>query len=433
MAATASVAGFVEARFVPFMMRIMYDAYAVTSMDSSRPDAVTIRLKPGRERPVLRGHPWIFSGAVESVSGDAVTGAPVEVVGHDGTWLARGLLNPGAMLRVRLYTREAGQALEAPFFNNRVDAALVMRENLFRSAGDRTNAWRLIFSESDGLSGLIVDRYADVLSVQVGAAALAPYLGLILDHLAERTGCLVHLRVETDDVKREGVDLGRLTSLRSDEGGRVLIRENGLTFTVDIASGQKTGFFLDQRENRARVAAYARGRRLLSAYCYTGAFEVYAAAAGAAAITGVDRSEPALELAREHHRMNGTTAPTEYLRADVPEALRRYRDAGAQFDLIVLDPPRFVAGHAQLEKGLRAYKDINLLALKLLTPGGILATFSCSGLVLPDMFRTMLGWAEADSGRRVRILDRLTQPADHPGLTCFPESEYLKGLICYVE
>jgi 23S rRNA (cytosine1962-C5)-methyltransferase len=405
----------------------------MTSMESSRPTAVTVRLKPGRERPVVRGHPWIFSGAVESINGDAMMGAPVEVIGHDGTWLARGLLNPGAMLRVRLYTRDVGQPLDAAFFNDRMDAALTMREKLFRSAGDRTNAWRLVFSESDGLSGLIVDRYAEVLSVQVGAAALGPCLGPILDHLAERTGCPVNLRVEPEDVKREGADLERLAAIRPPGEGRVLIRENGLTFAVNVASGQKTGFFLDQRENRARVAAYARGRRLLSAYCYTGAFEVYAAAAGAAAINGVDRSEPALELAREHHRLNGTTAPTEYLRADVPEALRRYRDAGAQFDLIVLDPPRFVAGHAQLEKGLRAYKDINLLALKLLTPGGILATFSCSGLVSPEVFRTMLGWAEMDSGRRVRILERLTQPADHPGLTCFPESEYLKGLICYAE
>ena len=405
----------------------------MTSADTRHPGAATVRLKPGRERPVLRGHPWIFSGAVGAVSGEATVGAVAEVVAHDGTWLARGLLNPGAMLQVRLYTRDAAQSLDGEFFMARVDAALAMRDRLFQSADDRTNAWRLVFSESDGLSGLIVDRYADVLSVQVGASALVPHLGPILDHLVARTGCALHVRVEPDAASREDLDLAGLVAPRPAAEGRVVIRENGLSFAVDVAAGQKTGFFLDQRENRARVAAYARGRRVLSAYCYTGAFEVYAAAAGASAITGLDRSSSALELAREHHRMNGTAAPTDYREADVPEALRRYRDAGAGFDLIILDPPRFVASHSQLEKGLRAYKDINLLALKMLSPGGILATFSCSGLVSAEAFRTMLGWAEVDSGRRVRILERLAQPADHPGLTCFPESEYLKGMICYAE
>ncbi len=402
-------------------------------MGDPLPEPVTVRLKPGREKPVRRGHPWIFSGAVDSIQGRAAPGSVAEVHAHDGAWLARGLLNPGAMLQVRIYTRDASQAIDADFFRARLDAALAMRERLFGAADDRTNAWRMVFSESDGLSGLIVDRYAEVLSVQVGAAALAPHLPPLLEYLAGRTGLALHVRIEPDAVAREHLDLGGLVSPRPPAAERVVIRENGLAFAVDVAGGQKTGFFLDQRENRLRVAAYARGRRVLSAYCYTGAFEVYAAAAGASAIVGLDRSAPALELAREQHRLNGTTVPVEYREADVPEALRRYRDAGERFDLIILDPPRFVASQAQLEKGLRAYKDINLLALKLLSPGGVLATFSCSGLVSMEAFRTMLGWAEADSGRRVRINERLSQPADHPGLTHFAESEYLKGFICYAE
>ncbi|HOW97153.1 MAG TPA: class I SAM-dependent rRNA methyltransferase [Kiritimatiellia bacterium] len=396
-------------------------------------ERVMVRLKPGREKPVRRGHPWVFSGAVDSIEGAGAPGSVADVVAHDGTWLARGLLNPGAALQLRIYTRDTAQALDASFFQARLDAALAMRERLFQFAGGRTNAWRLVFSEADGLSGLIVDRYADVLSVQVGAAALVPHLQAIVDHLAARTGLAMHLRIEPDAATREAVDVSGVATPGPSAPGRVIIRENGLSFAVDVAGGQKTGFFLDQRENRLRVAAYARGRRVLSAYCYTGAFEVYAAAAGAVSIVGLDRSEPALELAREQHRLNATTIPVEYRAADVPEALRRYRDAGERFDLIILDPPRFVASQAQLEKGLRAYKDINLLALKLLTPGGILATFSCSGLVSAEAFRTMLGWAETDAGRRLRIGERLTQPADHPGLTSFVEGDYLKGLIGYVE
>ena len=391
-----------------------------------------VRLKPGREKPVRRGHPWIFSGAVSAVEGAAVPGGAADVFSHDGTWLARGLLNPGATLQVRIYTQDASQNLDAHFFRSRLDEALAMRERLVQIAGDRTNAWRLVFSESDGLSGLIVDRYAGVLSVQVGTAALVPHLQGILDHLAARTGLPMHLRIEPDAASREVVDLSGVRIPGPAAPGRVVIRENGLSFAVDVAGGQKTGFFLDQRENRLRVAAYARGRRVLSAYCYTGAFEVYAASAGAASIIGLDRSEPALELAREQHRLNGTAIPVEYRAVDVPEALRRYRDAGERFDLIILDPPRFVASQAQLEKGLRAYKDINLLALKLLAPGGVLATFSCSGLVSAEDFRMMLGWAESDAGRRVRLCERLAQPADHPGLTSFVESDYLKGLIGYV-
>lgn len=394
---------------------------------------VVVRLKPGRERPVLRGHPWIFSGSIESLEGEPVLGATAEVVAHDGTWLARGLLHPKAALRVRVYTRDSAQSLDPEFFIARADAALDMRERLFRDiTAERTNAWRLIFSESDGLSGLIVDRYANVLAVRVGAAALVPHLGPILDHLVSRTGDFLHLSAEPDAVTREGLEIAALRSPRPLRESRVRIRENGLDFWVDVVEGQKTGFFLDQRDNRAKVAAYAVGRRVLSAYCYTGSFEVYAAAAGAAAVTGLDRSESALELARIHQQINGTRVPVRYLCADAPEGLRRFRDAGETFDLVILDPPRFVTSRSQLDRGLRAYKDINLLALKLLTPGGMLATFSCSGLVSWEAFRTMLGWAQADAGRQVRILERLAQPPDHPALTNFPESDYLKGFICFV-
>ncbi len=398
-------------------------------------NGVTVRLKHGREKSVLHGHPWVFSGAVAAVEGDATGPVPAEVTAANGEWLARGLYHPRAALAVRLYSRREEEPLDEALFLARLDRALELRRRLFGDAGtqERTNAWRLVFSESDGLSGLTVDRYGDWLSVEVEAAGLVPFVGGILGRLREATGVAnVFVRPDEDAVEREGLDAGAAPFT---QGGAAVarIRENGLLFDVDVGGGQKTGFFLDQRANRQRVAAYARGRRVLSGYCYTGAFEVCAAAAGASAIVGLDRSESALARAQEHHRLNGTSIGVEYRKGDVPELLRRYRDAGQTFDMIILDPPRFVSSRAQVDKGLRAYKDINLLAMKLLAPGGVLATFSCSGQVSAEDFKRVIGWAAVDAGRAVRILETLGQPPDHPVLAVFPEAEYLKGLICWVE
>lgn len=394
------------------------------------------RLKHGRERPVLQGQPWIFSGAIEKWEGAPAVGAVTDVFAANGTWLARGLANPRASLAVRLYTWQREQPLDAEFFVAAVARAVALRRALpgYSEGPDvPTNSWRLIFSEADGLSGLIVDRYADVLVVQIGAAALAPFALTIIAELRRSTGVTaVRVTVAEDESEREGLAPDAFAALSDAPAQPVRIRENGLLFDVNLAGGQKTGFFLDQRENRKRVAAWARGRRMLSAYCYTGAFEVYAAAAGAVEIFGLDRSAPALEQARAHHRLNNLTAPVTYERADVPEALRRLRDAGKDFDLIVLDPPKFVLNRVQKEKGLRAYKDINLLAMKLLAPGGVLATFSCSGQVTPTDFRMMLGWAATDARRNVQIVETFSQPPDHPVLAVFPDSEYLKGAICRV-
>jgi len=281
------------------------------------------------------------------------------------------------------------------------------------------------------LSGLIADQYADVVALQVGGKVWEPWLPAVADELKAATGAsAVSVRAEADAVKREG--------LRENLGGdpvpdAVTIRENGFVFEAGLAGGQKTGFYLDQRENRRKVAAYAKGRDMLSAYCYTGAFEVCAAHAGAKSIRGWDSSGPALAQARRHHELNPSGVPAEYEVADVPLRLRSARDSRESWDLIVLDPPRMVTRREGLEKGLRAYKDVNLLAIKLLRPGGILATFSCSGLVDMDQFRKMVGWAAHDSGKRVRILETLGQPADHPVPVEAPECEYLKGLVCVVD
>ncbi|TAN37180.1 MAG: class I SAM-dependent rRNA methyltransferase [Verrucomicrobia bacterium] len=395
-----------------------------------------IRLKHGREKPIVQGQPWIFSGAIEKWEGAPAVGAVTDVLAANGEWLARGLANPAVALAVRLYTWQREQALDAEFFAAAVARAVTARRALpgYGEGSDvPTNAWRLIFSEADDLSGLIVDRYADVLAVQIGAAALVPFAAPIVAELRRLTGATtVRVTAAEDEVEREKLAPDIFAKLSDVSAQPVRIRENGLLFDVDLAGGQKTGFFLDQRENRKRVAAWARGRRMLSAYCYTGAFELYAAAAGATEILGLDRSASALEQARAHHVLNKLNVPTMYERADVPEALRRLRDAGKNFDLIVLDPPKFVLNRAQKEKGLRAYKDINLLAMKLLAPGGVLATFSCSGQVTPADFRMMLGWAAADARRPVQLVETLSQPPDHPVLAVFPDSEYLKGAICRV-
>lgn len=398
---------------------------------------VIVRLRHGRERSVLNRHPWLFSGAIAGVEGDADGGSPValaEVLDAEGRWLARGVFHSGAELAVRLYTwcdtEIPGPALCA----ERIRMAIRRREEHLRVRPmPDTTAFRLVYAEADGLSGLVVDRYADALSVRVTAKAMEVWLDDALAALSEATGIERRIvRADPEAAEREGVDAAAVAA-RSRGDGKAEFLEHGARFEADLSRGQKTGFFLDQRDNRQRVAAWAAGRRLLSAYCYTGAFEVHAAARGAREIVGLDASEAALETARRHHEWNGATAPVEYRAVDVPMELRRFRDAGRTFDMVVLDPPRFVFQASQKDRGLRGYKDINLLAMKLLTPGGILATFSCSGLVSGVDFAAMLRWAAADAGREVRVIERLGQPFDHPVLATFPESEYLKGCLCRVD
>ncbi len=394
---------------------------------------IQVRLKAGREKPILRGSAWVFSGAVEDVNGTGPAGEAADVFDVDGEWLGRGLWHPEADMTVRMFTRDPKEILDEAFFRGRIRRAVEMRHRLYGKPADwrDTNAYRMVFSEADGLSGLIADQYAEVVALQVGAKVWEPWLPVVIDELKAATGAAgVVARAEGEAVKREG--------LREDLGGdpapdMASIRENGFVFEAGLAGGQKTGFYLDQRENRRKVAAYAKGREVLSAYCYTGAFEVCAAHAGAKRIAGWDSSEPALAQARRHHELNPSGVPTEYECADVPHRLRFARDRRESWDLILLDPPRMVTRREGLEKGLRAYKDVNLLAMKLLRPGGILATFSCSGLVDMAEFRKMVGWAAHDSERRVRILEILGQPADHPVPVEAPECEYLKGLVCVVD
>ena len=403
-------------------------------VEEAFPDvAVRVRLKPGREKPVLRGTAWVFSGSIEEIDGSGAPGDPADVFDSDGVWIARGLWHPDADMSVRLFSRDPFQPLDEPFFRSLVRRSVDLRRRIFGPDGplSDTNARRLVFSEADSLSGLVADQYADVVVLQVAGKVWERWLPAVADELKSASGAsAVAIRPEPEAVQRENLS----PSLGGDPvPNSVSIRENGFVFEVGLSAAQKTGFYLDQRDNRRKVAAYAKNRDVLSAYCYTGAFEVCAARAGAKSILGLDSSEPALAQARRHHDLNPSGVPVRYEAADVPARLRLARDRRESWDLVVLDPPRLVARRDGLEKGLRAYKDVNLLAAKLLRPGGILATFSCSGLVSMDDFRKMVGWAAHDSGRNVRILEILGQPADHPVPVEMPECEYLKGLVCVVD
>jgi len=364
---------------------------------------ITATLKAGREKPVVAGHPWVFSGAIASWSKTPAAGSLVDVVAASGEWLGRGLAEGGANLAVRIYTRRESDHIDHAFFARTLQDAIGWRKRDVCSREPDTDSFRLCFSEADGLSGLIIDQYKDAARI-VAEHVLAPYLPAIRDVL-----------------QSNGLNGNAKTAVR--------IKESGFVYDVDLGGGQKTGFYLDQRINRRRVAAYAQGRRALSCYCYTGGFETHLAHRGAVSVMGIDSSAPAIELARKNQALNPGGIPIDYRVDDVPGFLRKCRDSRQIFDLIVLDPPKFASSQAQIEKGMRAYKDINLLAMKLLTPGGILATFSCSGWVKRDDFTMALAWAAKDAGRSVQILEHLGQPPDHPVSLGFPEGEYLCGVI----
>jgi len=389
-------------------------------------------LKPGREQSVLSRHPWIFSGAVERVIGDASDGDTVAVYSSRGQFLARGVLNWQSQIAVRLLTWD-DQAVNASLWRQQLVAAVERRAAL--AADESTNAYRLVHAEADGLPGLIVDRYGEWLVVQFSSLAAERQRSRLLEQLAE----LLRPRgiyERSDDEARHKEGLAPRAGPVWGEAPPELIeiREHGQRFLVDVVSGHKTGFYLDQRDNRRIAAGYCSGASVLNAFAYTGGFAVYAAAAGAARIVNLDTSQSALQLAQRIMQLNGHTAsPEDYVAANAFEWLRGCRDRGQQFDVIILDPPKFAASKSQVPGALRGYKDINLLAMKLLRPGGYLITFSCSAAITPDMFQQVMFQAALDSGRWVQAIQRLSQPADHPVLLTFPESHYLKGLVCRVE
>jgi 23S rRNA (cytosine1962-C5)-methyltransferase len=387
-------------------------------------------LKPGREKSLLRCHPWVFSGAVARVDGNPTSGATVDLQAATGQFLGRAAYSPVSQIRARLWTFDPSEQIDAAFFRKRISSAIKARDTWHITRD--TDALRLIHAESDGLPGLIVDRYADVLVLQSLTAGSEYWKEAVADLLLELSGLNdIYERSDADVRELEGLSprVGRLRGAIDHTSFPIL--ESNLKFNVNIETGHKTGFYLDQRLNRLRVRGLAEGRDVLDCFCYTGGFSVNALAGGAKSVLSVDASAEALALCRENVVLNGFPIDRhQILEGDVFQCLRKFRDEGKSFELIILDPPKFAPTFAQAEKAARGYKDINLLAFKLLRPGGLLVTFSCSGGVDAALFQKIVASAALDAGVEAQIVEHLTQGPDHPVALNFPEGAYLKGLIC---
>ena len=386
----------------------------------------SIRLREGKERSLLRRHPWVFEGSVAKGRADA--GETVRVEAHDGRFLAWAAFSPTSQIRVRAWSFDEAQRIDEAFFAQRVQRAVALRARL----GVASNGVRLVHGEADGLPGLIVDRYGDVLCAQFLSAGTERWREAIADALMASTGA-ARLYERSDSGVRNLEGLAPRTGwLRGEGASEVVIDEHGWQLTLDVASGHKTGYYLDQRDNRALFATLVRQlgcRRVLNCYAYTGGFSVAALAGGAAEVTSVDSSAPALERARAHVRLNGFDEARHTAQdADVNAFLRESLKAGRRFDAIVLDPPKFAPSAAHADRAARAYKDINRLAFKLLEPGGLLLSFSCSGGIGAELFHKIVAGAAMDAEADGAILRRLEGAPDHPTTMCFPEGEYLKGL-----
>lgn len=387
----------------------------------------SIRLHEGKERSLLRRHPWVFAGSIARGKADA--GETVRVESHDGRFLAWAAYSPTSNIRVRAWSFDEAERIDAAFFQRRIAAALALRGRL----APASDAVRLVHGEADGLPGLIVDRYGDLLSAQFLSAGTERWRDTIADLLVQATGArALYERSDSGVRGLEGLE-PRSGWLRGEGASEATIREHDWRLTLDVATGHKTGFYLDQRDNRARFAALVRQlgcRRVLNCYCYTGGFSVAALAGGAQHVTSVDSSAPALERVQAHVALNGfDPARSEAVDADVNGFLREALKAGRSFDAIVLDPPKFAPTAAHADRASRAYKDINRLALKLLSPGGLLLTFSCSGGIGAELFHKIVAGAAMDAGVDGTIVQRLEAAPDHPTTLFFPEGEYLKGLV----
>ena len=388
-------------------------------------------LKKGRERSLIRRHPWIFSGAIESADEGVEAGGIVEVVSAGGATLGFGAYSPASQIRVRMLSFGHRPVEIESLVRDRVFSAVARRSDFF--VGEYTDAVRLINAESDLLPGVVVDFYAGWAVCQMTSAFADRYKDLIADAvMTAAPGCMgVSERLDVDVRAKEGLEVGSFAVLKGEEPPELIeIKEGDCKFLVDARKGHKTGFYLDQREARAAVGALATNCEVLNCFSYTGGFGVFARANGAEKVTQVDISADALALAKKNAELLGLChINTDFVEADVFKFLRSCRDENRTFDLIVLDPPKFAESKSQVMKAARGYKDINLLAMKLLRPGGYLATFSCSGAMTGDLFDKILMEAAEDAGRDFQIVSRTRQAADHPVLVSFPEGLYLKGVI----
>lgn len=398
-------------------------------------DFPVLVLEEGKEKSAQRKHPWVFSGAVRCVKGAPESGDTVEVRSAHGEFLGLAAYSPNSQIRARFWTFKERTQVCREFFSNILDRAIKNRRSRGFDVHDPKSAFRLVYAENDGLPGCIIDKYAQVISVEILSAGAEKFRKEIYGLLAEKLSPAGILeRCDSDVRTKEGLPLRKGVVYGDVPNEPVEILENGIHFDIDVWNGHKTGYYLDQRDARAEVGGFACEKRVLNCFSYTGGFGLFALKDGAKSVTEVDVSKDALAIAKGLVQKNGfDECRVELLEADVFSYLRKCRDSRKEFDLIVLDPPKFIENKSHLAKGSRGYKDINLLALKLLAPGGMLATFSCSGLMTMDLFQKIVADAALDAHRDVQIIRRFGQPADHPVKSTFPEGQYLKGLLLQAE
>jgi 23S rRNA (cytosine1962-C5)-methyltransferase len=393
---------------------------------------IDVILKKGKEKAVLHRHPWVFSGAIEKVKGKPANGEVVRLTDAKNAFLAYGFYNDQSRVAVRLLDWDENIVINDDWFRARLAQAVESRAHLL--ADKNTNTYRLIFSEADYLPGLIVDKYADYLSVQVLTSGMEQVMPVIIDELQKLLKPKgIFDKSDTSSRAHEGLGESFGVLAGSPPPEIVKVKENGISYGINIAEGQKSGFYCDQRDNRRVLASYVEGKSVLDCFCYTGGFTLNSLKQGATAVTSVDSSALAIETLAENIKLNKLDAAKHTaIKSDVNNQLRKFRDEEAKFDVIVLDPPKYAPSRSALDRASRAYKDLNRLAMLLLNKGGLLATYSCSGAMNMETFKQVLAWAALDAGKQVQFIHQFCQPEDHPVRSSFPEGEYLKGLLCRV-
>ncbi|EGR2299997.1 methyltransferase domain-containing protein [Vibrio parahaemolyticus] len=403
--------------------------------NSTRANEMTaaIYLVKGREKSVKRKHPWIFSRGIGKVEGDPALGETVDVFTHDGKWLAKAAYSPESQIRARIWSFEKEEINKA-FFVKRFQNAQLLREDVIERDG--LTGYRLIAAESDGLPGVTIDRYQNFFVCQLLSAGAEYNKQAIVDALVECfPDCNIYERSDVAVRKKEGLKETTGVLHGEEPPKSVVIEENGVKISVDIVGGHKTGFYLDQRDSRQQAMKYVKDKEVLNCFSYTGGFGLYALKGGAKRVINADVSQPALDTAKYNAELNEFDISKKravFLNADVFKLLREYRDQGTQFDVVIMDPPKFAESKAQLNGACRGYKDINMLAMQILKPGGTLLTYSCSGLMDQVLFQKIIADAAVDANRQVKFVERFEQAADHPTDTAYPEGFYLKGFACKV-
>ena len=394
------------------------------------PEAI---LKKGREKSLLRKHPWVFSGAIHQTDKNIHSGETVEVLSADNRLLGQGSYSPHSQIRVRMWTFGSDESFNKHFFRDRIEAAVRQRNNI--GIPKQTNAYRIIAAEADGLPGLIVDRYNDILVCQFLSAGMEFNKSSVIDTLHSLPNVkTIYERSDVEVRNKEGLKPQKGVLLGKEPADLVEIEEQGIQFHVDIKNGHKTGFYLDQRDNRLLVQSYSAGKHVLNCFAYTGGFGIAALTGGAAHVTNVEDIAGPIELIKKNLELNRIDKQKcTNIKADVFQLLRQYEKEKRTFDLIILDPPKFAESQSHMNQAARGYKDINLLAFKILKPGGLLFTFSCSGLMKMDLFQKIVSDAAIDSGRAAQIIRWLGQSLDHPVKLHIPETSYLKGLCIKLE